>query len=402
MPNRSAWVTATGTTIESFEFAVFAYLAPILSPLFFPHQQPAFALLQTYVLMGVGFIARPAGALFFGHIGDRWGRKTALILSSLMIAMALVVTACLPTWQQVGAWAPVLLLLSRLLQGFSVGGEGSGTFVSLAEQGEDHHQRGSLVGFGFMLGSMGFGSAFLVIAGLTHALGHQVMADWGWRIPFVLGALLGIIFCLMRRFIHEGSAFKQVQSQGVLRLPVGQLAYYLWPLILVFLVAALVGTLFYIPAVIFMLDAPWYYGLLITLIFPLFSWFGGMLYDRHYGRRVFLLLGIMGLGLCPVLFAVAEQHHWYGIYLIITAVFFTMAVFMVGACVCVVPSQVRYTGFALAYNLGIIIGGFSPACYQWLRQLEHSPVMAFAILSTVCLGGLLALSCLPHITQRRD
>jgi len=401
MLTRSAWITSAGTTIEWFEFGIFVYLSPILSPLFFPDQAAGLALLQTYVLMGVGYLARPLGAIFYGHIGDRYGRKRALVTSSALIALALLFTACLPTYQHIGAWAAVLLLIARLLQGFSLGGEGSGTYVSLAEQGADHQQSGAFFGLGYMMSSLGFGLALVVVTLCHHVLGSEAMSDWGWRLPFMIGAVAGLLFWLMRQGIEEGGEFKKVQQQQSNLWPLFGLRHHVGKLCIAFFVLAMVGWLYYSAAVIFVSYSPVWLGIILTSVMTVFSWLGAAVWDKRWGYAAFCVVTISVLVGGTWWFQIAWQDQDAWLFCLLAACFYFILGYAVFSVVRIIPVSSRYSGFSIAYNAATIVGGFTPALYQWLVQREHSPVMAFGVLSTVSLVGMLGLSALPMLRSGR-
>jgi MHS family proline/betaine transporter-like MFS transporter len=210
---RSVAAGAIGNTLEWYDFAVFGFVAPAISSQFFPSDDRLAGLLNTFALFAVGYLARPLGGALFGHLGDRIGRKRALQISILMMAVPTSLMAVLPTHAEIGIWAAVLLALLRLLQGFSVGGEFIGSICYLVEVAPVK-QRGLFGSFAVFstVGGMLLGSAVAAILHLT--LSPEATAAWGWRLPFLGGIVLGFTGWHLRRHLLETPAFEQIVSQG--------------------------------------------------------------------------------------------------------------------------------------------------------------------------------------------
>jgi MHS family proline/betaine transporter-like MFS transporter len=184
--------TSVGTAIESYDLLLYGFLATVFAPLFFPHSDPTAALLNTFAIFAVGFAARPLGGIVFGHIGDRLGRRTALAASILIMAGAGLAIGLLPTYHSIGVWAPLLLLLCRLSQGFSAGGEFVGANLLLLE-----HATAGRAGrwVSANLVAVQVGSAFAASSSLllTRTLSEAQLASWGWRLPFFAAVPLGLV-----------------------------------------------------------------------------------------------------------------------------------------------------------------------------------------------------------------
>jgi MFS transporter, MHS family, proline/betaine transporter len=200
-----------GNVLEWYDFGVYAFVAIYISRNFFPQGNEVTALLSTFLAYGLGFLARPLGAIVIGHVGDARGRKTALLITILLMAIGTVLIGLLPTFETIGYLAPLLLVVARLLQGFSAGGEwGSSTafIVEWAPAGERGYygsfQQTSVVA-GLLLGSG-------VAAVLNTVMTPDDMASWGWRIPFLLGALIGPVGMYMRRTIDETPAYRRLAA----------------------------------------------------------------------------------------------------------------------------------------------------------------------------------------------
>jgi MHS family proline/betaine transporter-like MFS transporter len=210
---RGRFLTALGTTLEWYDFTLFVYLAPVIGTLFFPAGDKLDSLLSAFGVFAVGYLMRPVGAIFFGQLGDRRGRKTALIVSVGLMTIPMIVIALLPTSASIGVAAPLILVLMRLVQGFSVGGEFSGTLVLMNESAKDD-RRGFMAGIAQSATGLGMLLASGIAALLSALLTTDEMAAFGWRIPFFIGAGIGIVALLMRIGMSETPAFLAVRESG--------------------------------------------------------------------------------------------------------------------------------------------------------------------------------------------
>ena len=201
-----------GNVLEWYDFAVYGFMAAIIGKNFFPSGDEVSQLLAAFAVYGVGFLARPIGGVVIGRIGDTKGRKTALILTIMLMAAGTVLIGIIPTYATIGVLGPLLILVARLMQGFSAGGEWGGSTAFIVEWA-DEGERGFLGSFqqcsvaaGLLLGS---GVAALIATLLDSA----AMEAWGWRVPFLLGALLGPVGMYMRRNIDETPAYQRAMLE---------------------------------------------------------------------------------------------------------------------------------------------------------------------------------------------
>lgn len=204
-----------GTMLEYYDFAVYAYVATFISRNFFQGQSSAEALLSTFLTFGIGYVARPLGGLIVGYLADRKGRKLALLVTLFSMAIATALIGVLPTYRSIGLMAPVLLVVARCAQGFSAGGE-AGSSMSFIVEWSPEGKRGLWGSFqqvGMMTGLL-LGSA--VVALLNTTLSVESMNAWGWRVPFLLGGLIGPFGMLMRRSLAETPAFEAQRSRAAL------------------------------------------------------------------------------------------------------------------------------------------------------------------------------------------
>jgi len=195
---------SSGNLVEWFDFYVYAFCAIYFAPAFFPKSDPTAQLLNTAGVFAAGFLMRPIGGWLFGRVADRKGRKTSMVISVLMMCGGSLLIACLPTYAAIGAWAPALLLLARLFQGLSVGGE-YGTTATYMSEVALRGQRGFFSSFQYVTLIGGQLLAVLVVVILQQLLDEAELKAWGWRIPFVIGAITAVIALLLRRTLHETS-----------------------------------------------------------------------------------------------------------------------------------------------------------------------------------------------------
>ncbi|MDB5897568.1 MAG: alpha-ketoglutarate permease [Ramlibacter sp.] len=195
---------SSGNLVEWFDFYIYAFGAIYFAPAFFPKSDPTAQLLNTAGVFAAGFLMRPVGGWMFGRIADRQGRKTAMVISVVMMCAGSLLIASLPTYASIGAWAPAFLLMARLLQGLSVGGEYGATATYMSEVAL-RGQRGFLSSFQYVTLIGGQLLAVLVIVLLQQVMSDEELRAWGWRIPFVIGAFTAVIALLLRRTLHETS-----------------------------------------------------------------------------------------------------------------------------------------------------------------------------------------------------
>ncbi len=202
---KNAFAGAIGNVMEWYDFAAYAYMAPILSSLFFPSEDPFTSLLATYGAFAAGYLSRPLGAVVFGHIGDKVGRKKVLVLSVSLMGVATVAIGLLPDASQIGPLAAVLLVGLRILQGFSVGGEYTGSTTFIVENAPS--DRRAFYTSWVLCGSFGgflLGSAVATL--LNNTMDQSQLHGWAWRLPFLAGALIAVVALILRRHIEEPPA----------------------------------------------------------------------------------------------------------------------------------------------------------------------------------------------------
>ncbi|GAB4121689.1 MAG: MFS transporter [Sideroxydans sp.] len=368
---RIAFASFIGTAIEFYDFYLYGLaVAMVIGPIFFPNSDPAVQALNAFLTFGIAFLARPAGALLFGHFGDRIGRKATLVASLLVMGISTILIGVLPGYEMVGWLAPALLCLLRFGQGIGLGGEWGGAALLAAE----YAPKGKRGWFG-MFPQLGPPVGFLCAVGgfllLANLLDDAQFRAWGWRVPFLASAVLVAVGLYVRLKLAETPVFaRAMQAAKPVGLPLAQLfAHHAKPLVLGALLMVVCYALFYITTVFSLsygvsqlgIPRPQFLGMLcIAVVFmaaatPLAAWAG----DRFGRRPVLLVAGSTAL-LSGFLM---EPMLGSGSPVLITA-FLSLELFLMGATFApmgallpeLFPTRVRYTGAGTAYNLGGILG----------------------------------------------
>ncbi len=395
---------SSGNLVEWFDFYVYAFCAIYFAGAFFPASNPTVQLLNTAGVFAAGFLMRPIGGWLFGRIADRLGRKKSLLISVSMMCGGSLMVACLPTYATIGAMAPVLLLVARLIQGLSVGGE-YGTTATYMSEVALRGQRGFFSSFQYVTLIGGQLLAVLVIVIMEALLSEAEIRAWGWRIPFVLGAVAAVVALLLRRTLHEtqseadrggkdaGSLSALFRDHKAAFFTVlgytagGSLIFYTFT---TYMQKFLVNTV-HLPiktASYVMTGALFLY----MCMQPLF----GMLSDRIGRRTSMMLFGALGaLTTVPIL--ITLQHvssPWAAFGLIVLALaivsFYTSISGIVKAEM--FPPQVRALGVGLAYAIGnAIFGGSAEYAALGLKSLGHEQLFFWYVTVMMVVAFLVSL-----------
>ncbi len=218
---RAVIASTIGTTIEWYDFLLYGQMAAIVfAKLYFPSSDPLTGALQSFAVFAVGFVARPIGAVIFGHYGDRIGRKAALIATLLLTGLSTFLVGCVPTYEQIGVWGAVLMVVLRFIQGIGVGGEWGGSVLLSMEWARTSKNHGVIAAWPQFGGATGFFLANLVILAFSQ-LSHDQFLSWGWRVPFWLSLIMVVIGLWIRLGILETPIFQEViAKERVSRAPV--------------------------------------------------------------------------------------------------------------------------------------------------------------------------------------
>ncbi len=393
-----------GNVLEWYDFAVFAYFAPVIATQFFPPSGPTMSLLSTFAIFAGAYFMRPLGGILFGTIGDRLGRKHALQLSVLMMAVPTTAMAVLPTYEQIGWAAPVLLTVCRLVQGLSVGGElvGSMSYVIEVAPAKSRGLFGSIVVCSSTAGVM-IGSGVAALAG---RLDPASLAAWGWRLPFAAGLLIGGLGYWMRNGLEESPSFRHLQQTGQLAArPVSEAARLHGGRIcqianLVILSSAGFYILFvWWPTFLSeMIDPPIQNALWLNtismLVLGALTPVAGWLSDL-FGRRAVLMTSIGGVGLLAVpLFGIAARGNpsaALAAQLVFAALMAGVSAPLPATVMEMLPVRYRFSGAALGYNLSVaFFGGTAPFMATLLVSRTGSTVAPALYL--MCLAGVSLLA----------
>ncbi|KKB78132.1 MFS transporter [Devosia soli] len=403
-----------GTTIEFFDFYIYATAAVIVFPqLFFPSTDTNSALLSSLATFAIAFLARPIGAAFFGHFGDKVGRKATLVAALLTMGISTVLIGVLPTYGQIGIFAPLLLALCRLGQGLGLGGEWGGA-VLLATENAPEGKRAWYGMFPQLGAPVGFFFATTIFLVLAHFLGDEAFMAWGWRVPFLASAALVIFGLFIRLKITETPEFAKAiaKSERVevpfldvfkshkLSLVLGTMAalatFVLFYIMTVFSLSYGTGTLKYSREEFLILQ------MVGVLFFGAFIPIAAVLADR-FGMRPVMIgvsigIGIFGLILAPLL----GSGNVYGVlgFLCIGFALMGMTYGPLGTALAApFPTAVRYTGASLTFNLGGIFGAsFAPYIASWLASTYGLHTVGFYMI----LAAVITLVAFGFIRQTAD
>ena len=393
-----------GNVLEWYDFAIYGYLATIIAKTFFPSADEVGALLATFAAFGVGFVARPVGGIVIGRIGDVRGRKAALVLTIFMMAVGTVGIGLIPSRASIGIYAPILLVICRLMQGFSAGGEWGGSTAFIVEWAPPGRRgffgsfQQASVAVGLLMGS---GVAALFSTALTSAQ----LEDWGWRLPFLIGAVLVPVGIYMRRNIGETPAFEEAGRQAPVEAGPSPftLAAKAFGFTILWTVAYYV-MLSYMPtftqkyAGLSRTEALWSNTIgLFFLVIAVPTM--GALSDR-IGRKPLLLACCVAFAVLSYpLFTVIASGVGFATIVGIQILFGLMIALFSGAGPAAIaeifPTSSRSTWMSTGYSLATaIFGGFAPYTATWLIEQTGSPVsptyylIAAAVVSALVIAGL--------------
>jgi MFS transporter, MHS family, proline/betaine transporter len=418
---RAIIATSIGNMLEWYDFTVYALFAGYIAVNFFPSHDSNTRLLQTFMVFGLGFVVRPLGAVLIGNFGDRAGRKAALTLTILLMAAGTGIIAFSPTYASIGAAAPLLLLLGRVLQGFSAGGEVGGATAYLLESA-DSTQRGRVASW--LEASMGMANILGALAAfsVTFALSNAEVQAWGWRIPFILGLAIAPVGLYLRRTLDETEAFQA----ETLRRAADQATHRAAPLFEIFkdhgrslFVGFCVAVLWAVAVYVLMIFLPTYVQHPDTFNFSAHQAFGaslignipfvigcvwfGSLSDRIGRRRsLFLSAALLLMSVLP-LFLWLKASPTLPTLIVVQCVVCTLVASFVGVAPAalseIFPTGVRSTGTSLVYNGAFtLFGGFAPMILTWLTHRSGGSMYSPAWY--VMLAAAVALLAIPFLGAR--
>jgi len=397
-----------GSVFEWYDFALYGYLAATLGKLFFPASDPLVSVIAAFGVFAAGFAIRPIGALFFGHIGDKYGRKKALFISMLMMTFPTVALGCLPTYQQIGVVAPILLVIIRLVQGLSIGGNASGIFTFMIEYAPSH-RRGFVGSLSVMSAIKGILLGSGVVAFLSYIMGQENLEAWGWRLPFFAGALIGLLAFYVRKKIPETPRFKEKEEKveenkhkspikelfktnkkklvrSIFMLVLNDIGFYVSFIYLATYMTMIVKIPLDMAMLINTINM-----IVIILVAPIMGWI-----SDHVGRKPVMIAAciLFFFSAIPVFYLIDTGGFWQpllgqSVLAIGVAMYFgTMATVLVEKF----PTSTRYTGLAVSLNVtAALFGGTAPVIVSYFIDItgwNHVPayyLMTGAIVSFIAL-----------------
>jgi MFS transporter, MHS family, proline/betaine transporter len=415
MRRRVIWSSTIGNALEWFDFIIFGLFAETIGKLFFPKTDATASLLAAYGLLAAAYLARPFGGIFFGALADRLGRKRALVSIVLLMAFSTALIAVLPTFAQIGVAAPVLLLLARLIQGFSAGGE-FGTSTAMLIEFSPPGRRGLYASFQLVAQAIAIasGAAFATI--LHRALAPDAFESWGWRLPFLLGVIIGPVGFYLRSAVDETPEFKAFLAKlaGIPNTPLRNvLMKHPRALIALVLIIAGMTANTYIGAIFLpnfadttlklkLADAQ--FGLFVANVASIAALpVAGWLSDR-YGRWQVMVPAIIVFLAAALTLAKALIDHPSNEALWALQATGLISVFASGpACALtleVFPVNVRSSGASIAYNFAVaIFGGLAPLITGWLVLKTHDNFAPFYYLLACFILTLIGLALVRKKTR---
>ncbi len=377
---KSIFLCCLGSFLESFEYASFALLIPYISKFFFPHESTTYAYFNSFLVFAVSYLVRPFGGGLLGYLGDRFGRRNALLLTVLLMSIAGFCMSVIPGYQTLGIMAPILLILLRILQGLAVCGEAPAALVYVYEI---YPQRKNLLSgiicTSFIIGAL---CASGVIALLQFELGTTLMLAWGWRIPFFIGAVLAVIVLIARVSLIETPVFTSTRSYKLFfRNRILNAKRIIQGIVLTGYMSLNMIVLFYfMPSYLAWLHYPKLVvqlGLTVTLIFAallgmVLSWLTENIDTKKYFLYCYTFVMIISV----LIFKFYMSHQLIlALSLTTLCIASTIAVFPT-ALSNLFPSEIRLTGVGLSYNIAFaLFGGITPALIMLLIHSTHNYMM---------------------------
>ncbi|MDC7862858.1 MFS transporter [Pantoea ananatis] len=400
---RTIFNVTSGNFLEMYDFMVFGYYATAIAKTFFPGDDPFSSLMLTLMTFGAGFLMRPLGAIILGAYIDHHGRRKGLLLTLGLMALGTLTIALVPGYATLGAAAPVLILLGRLLQGFSAGVELGGVSVYLAEVARKG-RKGFFVSWQSGSQQIAVIFAALLGLGLNHLLSHDDVTEWGWRIPFVVGCLIVPFLFYIRRMLEETEAFSQRKHHPAMTEIMRSVASN-WALVLAGMLMVVTTTvMFYMitaftptfgKTVLMMSDTQAFMVTLFVGISNLF-WLPvmGALSDRIGRRPLLLTFTVLMIATAwPVLHWMVGSPsfaHLLEAELWLSFLYASYNGAMVVYLAEIMPAEVRAAGFSMAYSLATaLFGGFTPAVSSYLIHATGDKAMPGVWLTFAAVCGLL-------------
>jgi MHS family proline/betaine transporter-like MFS transporter len=382
---RAVLACAAGQAFEIFDFVIYGFFAVAIGRAFFPSSDPAASLLASFATFAVGFLFRPIGALVIGYYGDRFGRRKALVVTVGLMACATGITGLIPSYAAIGLWAPILLVICRTMQGFSTGGEWGGAAAFLVEHAPAG-RRGLIGSFQQAATAIGAMGATFSAAILSSSMSSESFFSWGWRVPFLIGFVLGPIGYYLRTRVAETPAFQRaVETQTIKRIPIAEAVSAHGGMFLAGFGLSIIGC---VINYVFLVFLPSFASqtLKIDLSYALWSTaLAGTLYlvltpiVGHYSDRVGRKPMLFACSLLAVIMAyplflfLATYPSFWGM-LVVQAIAQAVLTLYTGVISTILsemfPTNIRYTALSVSYGFAVaIFGGFAPYISTFLVRI---------------------------------
>ncbi|MBY7734406.1 MFS transporter [Francisella philomiragia] len=399
---KAVLLSSLGGMLEFYDFIIYALLASYISKLFFPIQSAITSLLIAFSAYAVGYLARPFGGIIFGHFGDKYGRKKTFTISILIMALSTFLIGILPTYSSIGIMAPILLVLCRIAQGISVGGEIPGAITYVGEAVPEKRGFMTAVIFGFLI--LGVAIGFIVESLLLEFFTSQDMLAYGWRIPFILGGLFGLVAYYLRRQLIDIKEFNPFVNEEF-SLPITKmLLTHRWNLIYSTIIVSF-GALCFVTLFLLL---PAYFSTILNLHLDNFTWINSLgviiisilcvavgLFADKVSRNLILLVSI--LATCAFSFVIyttyISHQNFYFIAIVLSAILVALCWGNIPAMLIDLFKQdVRYTGIGFAYNLGFaVFGGLTPMIVISTIKFSNNNLAPAYILTAGAIITLIAM-----------
>jgi len=413
---KSIFRVTSGNFLEMYDFMVFGYYASAIANTFFPGSDPFASLMLTLMTFGAGFLMRPLGAVILGTYIDQHGRRKGLLITLGLMALGTLTIAVVPGYHTLGVLAPILVLVGRLLQGFSAGVELGGVSVYLSEIAPPG-RRGFFVSWQSGSQQISVIFAALLGLGLNHLLGKQAVSDWAWRIPFFVGCMVVPFLFYIRRSLEETEAFKEKKHRPGMR-EIARSVLRNWPLVIAGMFMVVTTTVMFYMITAFtptfgksVLNMSDQQSFMVTLFVGVSNLFWlplmGSLSDR-VGRRPLLIIFtlLMIATTWPVLHwlvAAPTFAHLIETELWLSFLYASYNGAMVVWLAEVMPADVKASGFSLAYSLATaLFGGFTPAISSYLIHSTGDKAMPGAWLTLAAICGFVGSLWLGWLVKRLD
>ncbi|MBN3724324.1 glycine betaine/L-proline transporter ProP [Burkholderia sp. Ac-20379] len=410
---RAVRAMAIGNAMEWFDFGVYSYIAVTLGHVFFPSSNPSAQLLATFGTFAAAFVVRPIGGMVFGPLGDRIGRQRVLAMTMIMMALGTFSIGLIPSYDSIGILAPILLLVARLVQGFSTGGEYGGAATFIAEFSTDKRRgfMGSFLECGTLIGYvLGAG----VVTLLTALLPHDALMSWGWRVPFLVAGPLGIVGLYIRMKLEETPAFKkqaelrEAQDKALPKVKFRDTLGKHWRamllcvgLVLIFNVTDYMA-LSYLPSFLSStLHFDETHGLVLVLLVMVLMipmTIGAGRLSDVVGRKPVMLAGCVGLLVLSIpalmMIRTGEMLPVFGGLMILGVMLSCFCGVMPSALPALFPTEIRYGALAIGFNISVsLFGGTTPLVTAWLVERTGNLMMpAYYLMAAAVIGAISVLA----------